>query len=229
MNNSARRLTSVMILAALFARGSARADPPQPATPLSVAAAAQECGLSAEAIVVANAQGSIAALVSTLESALSLRELLATTKALVDASALAVETAERNLMAAPTDETLQFEYTQALANLASLRSDLQEARDSLFTLATQQLTAECRDALLTWRNASMYAVPAEFRVLERTPEQWRFVEGALRAERRAERLQQPFEGEQVTMLAAMRADLDVIAADLRLNQHLANVQNALVE
>lgn len=212
----------------LFATFRADANPPQIPTPaVSVAAAARECGLSPEAIVVADAQQSVPTIVSHLESAVVLRELLANTRSALDVAALSLEAAGRELAAAPTDETLQSAYAETMAELASARAALQQTRDAIFTLATDQLPTQAREVLVTWRIASSFSVPAEFRVLDRTTEQWHSIEGALRAEQRAERLGQPFVGAQAILLAGIRADIEVIAAEMRVAQHLAEVEAAI--
>jgi hypothetical protein len=67
-------------------------------------------------------------------------------------------------------------------------------------------------------------VPAAFRVKLRSDNEWREIELALIAEARAVFVGHPFEGEQAQLLASVRGEIEVIAAQAAVDANLAAMQ-----
>jgi hypothetical protein len=76
------------------------------------------------------------------------------------------------------------------------------------------------------RTAS-FVVPTEFRVLDRTEEEWRVIETALRSEARAARSGGTLDEAQASLLASIRADPSVTLAKANLEAGLDAISQAI--
>lgn len=67
-----------------------------------------------------------------------------------------------------------------------------------------------------------------FRAVERSAEEWDLIENALKAEARAQRLQSALDEAQAALLAAVRSEAAVVAAEANLAGSLEAVRSAFV-
>jgi len=115
-------------------------------------------------------------------------------------------------------------HFELLAELEGLKDQLHQIALELQVVMLAPLPQEKADSLLIWLANSTRRVPPEFRVLSLTEFEWRDVERALRLEARAEAegFEMP-EGYE-TMLANLRADPAVVAAQLNYQLHYSQMQ-----
>ena len=122
----------------------------------------------------------------------------------------------------PGDERVLADYQHALAQLKSTREQVEAARESLLNVALDGYGSESINRLVLW-HASADQLPAEYRVVHRTDEQGRQILGALRAEQRAHRLNQPLDSGHAAILAEIRRNYDVVEAKHLLDMHLQSI------
>lgn len=202
---------------------SAQEPPPIPA-PVAACAAAIECGLSAEAIIVADCGAATSSLLSRIESAIDLRTLLASQHAVLDAAQVHYEDLMRQVTVEGTE--LADDQESARAAKIAAAAALGATRVQVFELATQGMSEAALQKLANWRTSVAVQVPAAYRAHAATEAQWREIEGALRSESRAQRRDEQPSIEVSNLLASVRADVDVITAATRLEQQLTSVQAA---
>lgn len=100
------------------------------------------------------------------------------------------------------------------------------ARAALFDAATSGLGSEVKARLAHAATGLVHSVPISFTVVERSPEAWLDIQSALVAEARAARMSTTLSEDHATLLAAVRAEQAVIAAEMSLDGGLAGVQAA---
>lgn len=101
-----------------------------------------------------------------------------------------------------------------------MASGPQARREGLFDFVLEGQQEAKVQRLRVMRESARYPVPAELRVVSRTPGQWRSLVRATRAEERAVRLGEAMDLEQAEVLAAARADPVVVQAALNLDANL---------
>lgn len=203
-----------------FGMGGARAHGQVAVSPID---SAVQIGLSPEALVVADLDAYTDSILAQMNAAENLRSQL---KSAQEAVTSAVDTLSIiNLMIVEADDSSSAVQHEAAA-LA-----LQIACSQLDQVAQQMRNEIAMDlpvngvALLTMLSISHeFAVPAEFRIMPLSVEQWKDVEGALRAERRALRRGESLDADQDQLLSTIRGSSDVIAASMRTTTHLSIVQ-----
>lgn len=126
----------------------------------------------------------------------------------------------------PSDVEARQQYAAAQSQIANLRAEITTARQTLFMLVTTTLSTEDRQKLEIFRLSTGRVVSPAFRVKSRTDAQWLDIERALIAERRAQRLGQPVPSAAQSLLAAVRAEPEVVQAQANLELHFADVQAA---
>lgn len=155
-------------------------------------------GLAIAAVIGFTPENLAAAGVSVEQAATILQQL--------GASSLADEPLVK-LLTSPSTVSAEIAPTINMSptKLAELRQEAMEVVDiSSQSDVGRKLTACIK--------AANRAVPAELKVEERTEEQWRELELAVVAERRAQRLGRAVPTEVATTLSAARGDSDVVAA-----------------
>ncbi len=212
--------TCLMLLVLSFATASARAE-------ISVLAAAAEVGITPESIVLADLQTHTVSILTAIESGSDARATLASAHQVVDAAAATVAQLAAALQVGVEDSELAVlvaQHTSAVADLQSRRQELAAAQTTIFQLATNGMPSALIACLTTCQQSAAYRVPPEFRVLVRTEEQWKQIEGSLRAEKKALLRGRSVPVEDAQRLLNCRSDLQVIAASQRLSVHLTTVR-----
>lgn len=204
---------------ALFAALAAAAN----ASPLFPDASklAAAVGLTPESLVVADVTPvQASAMMTDLVTFGDLQaELEGAMQDLVDAKIVLAQ-AEAALRLDPSDEARQLQVQQSRQNLANSELLLNEKQSDVFTEAVAGLPPQKAGSLQLWISAAGADVPAEFRVLQRSEDDWKAVEKALRAERRALRRGEALEPAMEQLLTALRTEPAVVAAKQRLDSHL---------
>ena len=104
-----------------------------------------------------------------------------------------------------------------------------QTRRAILEAAIVNLPPASVQLLNTCRANAALAIPAQFGVKHKTMEQWKAIEGALRAEVRAQKRDETLHSAHAQLLSTMRADVDVIAASLRLHNQLSSVENVFAQ
>lgn len=222
MSRALLRTLSAICLVGPLTTSLASAQSPPAVQPLSACAAAMECGLTPEALVIADAAADASSILGRLESATALRTLLALQRATLDSASAACGDLMRQVAAADTE--IAEAQASARTALAAAQSALVATRAEVFEQATQGLSQTKIDHLTAWRASAGASVPAAYRARSASEVQWQKIEGALRSEQRAARRGEALDEESAALLASVRGDLEVIAAAARLEQQLTAVQ-----
>lgn len=206
--------------------GSQQTPPPQlPAVaPLD---AAGRIGVTLETMAASGLSGSqAAAVLATLADSANL-------VAAFDNAELAVDSAGEALTAAKESARGPFANSESPAAVAVAEAAFQSAlaardaaRSALFVAATAALAPGTQAKLAAAALNGAHSVPTAFTVVGRTPEAWLDIESALVAEARAARMGTTLAEEHSTLLAAVRAEEAVVAAQTSLDNGIAAVQAA---
>ena len=193
----------------------------------SAVSVAVELGITPESMVIAGFQPSSASMVlSSIEAAGAVSQALATQHQVVDTAAAQVTQLVEALFDSGDDEQLLAQHEAALQQLAAAREQDSQLRSDLFAIATEGLPPQEIQRLIIWRSGAAHRVPPEFRVAERSPEQWRAIKLALRAERRAIRLGEEVAEDHAQLLAEVRSDAALAEAAINLTANLELMQLA---
>jgi len=190
--------------------------------------ATAEVGLSPEAIIVSGAQPLGQATLSAIGSAGDEYNAVSQLRQQVSVSTVARENLRRGLSLDPENEELRTQFNASTTQVAQLQEQLAGARNSLAAVALENWTPPQLQKLEAWKASSGRRVPASFRVASRTEAQWHAIELALIAEQRATQLGRELNPEQQQLLAAVRAEAEVVAAGQALTLHLASMEQAFV-
>lgn len=228
---------SVVVASGVFAAFALTAPAPQTAPPPTPPA---QPVVSTATVMTAHMLGfstkSLAASGVTSQQATAILENIAESPTLVtalDSADEAASAAGQALTAA--QETLRgpFATSESFAAVTTAQTAFSEAmtarlaaRTALFNAATESLAPETKAKIVASTAGAVHRVPTEFTVVARTPEEWMSIEVALRAEARAVRLETTLAESHATLLAAVRSEEDVIAAETALASGLAGIETA---
>lgn len=139
------------------------------------------------------------------------------------AESLALQTASMRdqLRNDPLNETLRQQYATLRDQLASARQAVATLRQSLATTSMQNMPAACTQRFQVLCNSGDRRTPTAFKVVERTPSQWRELERAYVVEARALQRGLPVPTTIADRLATARAEPAVVEAATALQAHLA--------
>lgn len=119
------------------------------------------------------------------------------------------------------------EYAALLIAFAEQTATLQAARADVHSEAVAGLPADVQGRLNNlWINLPR-RVPMEFRVLSGDDDWWETVEGALLAERRAIRFEEPVPDDVAAILESVRTHPEVVAAQAALNADVLAIEAAM--
>lgn len=136
--------------------------------------------------------------------------------------------AEAVVLAAGDAEAAQ-QLQEADAQLAQSALLIEELRAGILTYVLDGQPTARIERLQRIRASASYSVPTEFRVVERTPQQWRELIRALRAEERALRLGETLSPQHAQLLATARAHSEVVQAAAQLATQLAAIETVFEE
>ncbi len=212
-----------VVLATIMICIAARAAPAQ----TSVLGTAAEIGITPETVVLADVAEHATAILNALSAATDERLALAVAHQAVDAASQDVaQIASQLQVGAEEDELadLVAARTAASAELQQRRTELYALRDAIRSHVTNGLPPAAVVCINTCRGSAVYRVPTEFRVIQRTPEQWEAIARAVRKEKKALKRGVPLAQQYADLLVAIRSDPQVMAAEQRLLLHLATVR-----
>jgi hypothetical protein len=182
-------------------------------------------GLTPEALVVASVDLAQATMMlNSIQSEGELRQNLQAAHQAADAAASAVTILAEALRQQPDDGQLVAQYDASASALQAARDQIELVRGQLFESATESASAEQVAKLLIWRSGNGFRVPPEFRAVERTADEWSSIEAALRAERRAARLNEVLDESVAQLLNTVRSHAAVTAAASQLQANLQAMQ-----
>lgn len=191
----------------------------------SATAVAAEIGITPKSVVIANLDGAVTSLVvSRIQGATALREELAAGHQAVDAAAAVVTVLSQALHNDAGDNELMQQHQEAVAASNAAKLQVTAVRNALFEDAIAGLPPEQVAMITTCKEGARYRVQPEFRAKHRTGDEWRAIERALRAERRAIRLGEDLDEVQADLLAGVRGDVVVIEALQHLEMNLEWIQ-----
>ncbi len=144
-----------------------------------------------------------------------------------DSYAATITTLREDLQDAPGDDQMMSDLVVAEGNLAAANGSFASNCVALRDTALDGYLAAAQQKIATTYAAHAYRVPPEFRANTRTHEQWKAIEQALRAERRALADEdEELDDADATLLANVRAETEVVAAKLLLETNLTLIQAA---
>jgi len=215
-------MLAIVALVARLADPSFQPPPqaPPPAGP-AVADVAVEAGLTPEVFAVAGmtpqqAQSALAAMGEAVEivGALSAAH---SNFAARSASLLAAEAA---LLAGPGEPGAVAARDAAIEQVELATELLANVRKAARAISLGGLPPTILSTVEAQASSAGWIVPTEFRVLDRTEEEWRVIETALRSEARAARSGGALDEAQANLLASIRADPIVMQAKANLEAGL---------
>lgn len=205
---------------ALALRGSAM-------DPNAVTQGAHGLGLTPERVVMAVdqvAQGGQMFLRLAGEPELCLARLQA--EAQLEDTIAALVVARASLATNPTSASLKAAAAARSAEASAAQASIDQLSAELRGVVQDGLSSASVTRLKRLSSNAARPVPASFGVVDRTPKLWRKVEQALVAEARAARTGSGAPFEVGSLLAATRADSEVVAAEARMSAGLLSVQSA---
>ena len=129
----------------------------------------------------------------------------------------------QEVLAHNADADLAAKYEALSSQMVAKIAQMNETRQQLRDVALEGVAPEALLRLARWRDSEGHRVSPAFRVVERTAEQWRSVELALRAEKRATATGQPLSDSQAALLNEVRSEPAVSEAQGQLNLYLEEV------
>lgn len=186
-----------------------------------------EVGLTPEALVIADLSAqAAAAMLSRLDAATSERGDLIAAHAAVTQAVQQVGALKAAVRLNPGDETLLTQLAAAQSALASARTDLEEAQDALFDIATDGFSGQVVQWLNASRDSLLRPLPAAYRATVRSEADWIHIARALRIEAACTRLEEDVPDEVESLLADVRSEPAVQWAAQRLTTNLGSMQTA---
>lgn len=216
LTNPYRAILATAALVAASPQASADMDPVQ-----GVVATATSIGVTPESLVIADLHGSAELCLVRIEAAHDARTQLSALQELSAEAAEILTIRAQQVLANEEDEGVHAMYEEAVAAFDAIEVQLESLRQELFDYVMQDLPPERVAALVTWKSARGYKVPAAFRAVQRSADDWKTLEVAVRSAGRSTRLGQPIP-EQTAMLLEQVWSLPTVAvAQTRLEVHLA--------
>jgi len=186
---------------------------------------AAEIGITPESVVIAGCNPQQTTIILTrLAEAQALRDELHARRLMAGQLVMSLSTLAQQLANASQDQQILDQYQAANQQLQLVKSQIQQIRVTLFQTAMQGLPADTVQAIHVYRAAAVVSVPAAMRVRERTKRQWKAIAHAIRAEKRAQRLDRPLAAGPAQLLANVRQDPAVTQAQFKLDTNLANIK-----
>ena len=191
--------------------------------------AAMDLGLTAESITMADLQSDMGTMFSRLEANAPLRQQITQTQQDVDELGRQLTAVSAQILSSDDeDDSLQASYSALATDLVQAQTNLTNLQGSLFTAVTDGIPTAKVTALQTWSQSAARRVPAAFRVLVRTDEQWTEIERALRLEQYALRNGIDVGDDAEALLASIRLDSAVVTAEVRLATNLTTVSQQYI-
>jgi hypothetical protein len=144
-----------------------------------------------------------------------------------DTAARAVRDAEQLVRADPTAEASRVQLRACRQEMSAARSALRQRKAELLQTAATGLSAEGKERLLQAADSRRKTAVTELGVVSRTDAQWTRLRIALAAERQATASGQSVGSGVASLLQAVRAETEVVAARIALETNLAGVTNAI--
>ena len=186
-------------------------------------------GLTPESIAVADLHTELSTIVTRFEQNGTLRDDIDEKISLIDERRKTLTALATILQQTDDPEAEAADaYAVEQALLVTDRAALTELCTQLDSALFAEISSTKISLLNTWRLAASRSVPASFKVLVRTDEQWRAIERALRAESRAAAGGPELSAEDAALLSSCRSDSAVVAAATRLDTQLASIQASYV-
>lgn len=196
-------------------------------------AAADELGISPESLIVCGFTDASAANVQSilcgLGGAESLRADLTAVREAVEETAEACREMSHALLVEPENQSLLSQFGTLMSDLAAHEAALASARDALLDVVLDGFPVEDVALLKSWQEHSDFVVPASFRAVLRSHEEWCDIHRALRAEARAARTGATLGQSYSDLLAAVRADPAVAEAETQLLMLSSQVESMFAE
>lgn len=200
------------------------------ATPLAPALLAARAGITPETLAIAGFSATEAGTILTrLQNLTPLREDFAESADATDEASRSFSScAERLRRGACSQENVEA-YSDAADAFSGGAADLETRLDFFFAVALNGFDIEAVELVALAGGQLGRRVPSEFLALERSDLQWRAIEEALVAERRAERLGQELPGGQATLLSDIRTDPAVMDAAANLAGALSEIRDRFAQ
>lgn len=180
---------------------------------------AAELGVCPESAIVAGVEN-IAPILNAIDAESGLQQSLASHREALLTASTNVTALWQALEIDSENQSLHSQYESAVAAKLSAQTQISVALQALFEAATENLSEQQVQRLTNWRLSQGRKVPPEFRIKQRTDQDWMNLEIALIAEKRAMRLGTALNEAQAELLADARADLEVIEAATALQNEL---------
>ena len=222
MTSRTMRKMKLLPLACLAMLTSAAQADPMPGQGVIMAAA--EIGITPESVVLAGLENQADTMLTRLEDAADLRAALMAKHIESSNVASQVTSLAEQLLSSAEDPVLSAQYAQAVADLEAIQLEITVLHGDLFAVATAGYTIQQKNTLQLVKSNAQYRVPAEFRVLTLTVDEWKSTEKALRAERRALRRGEDLDPVYEALLLDLRTDPAVTSAAQQLTLHLSAVE-----
>ncbi|MEE8243510.1 MAG: hypothetical protein V3R27_00825, partial [Pseudomonadales bacterium] len=118
------------------------------------------------------------------------------------------------------DDAALVDYEAAVVAFEAANAKVVLVRDALFDTAVEGLQPDVIVHLDVWATGAPYRVTPEFRAAQRTADQWKQLERALRAEARALRMGEDLDPAYAELLSSVRGEFAVVEAAARLASNL---------
>lgn len=193
-------------------------------------AVAAEIGITPQVVVIANLNvASATTVLSNLAGATTLRQQLNAKHQEVDAASATVTEFAELLLNDPANEATQQQCEAAIAVLTTSKVQVMELRETLFEVAVASLPQETVAMIVGCSAAAPYRIQAEFRATQRTHDEWKFVERALRSERQALRDESDLDETYAAILSNLRSDVKVVEAAIHLQMNLEAMEQSFAQ
>lgn len=195
--------------------------------PLALIAA--DLGVVPEALVIAGitSANEINAIFQSLDEATELRQAYIDARLAIDEAAETMSALSAFLRMNPQDSELIAQYESAAAAKLNAEQSFASTREALESAAFDGFSGQAITAIQTWRASAHRRVPPEFRVLQRTDEQWKAIEAAVRAQQRSAQFGTSLHPDHADLLVDIAAETAVIDAANNLATYLSFVQSAV--
>ena len=191
---------------------------------------AVEIGLTPQSAVIANLSSTQASTaLAQLQAAGELRQLLTAKHQAVDTASLAVTQLSQLLRTDSGNEELLQQYEVAKEALIAAKEQVVELQEALFDVAVAGIQADKVAMINVCNSGARYRVQSQLRAKLRTRAQWKTIDRALRAEKRAIRRGEDLDEEHANLLTQVRADQVVITAEIHLNQNLEMMKQTFAQ
>ena len=187
-----------------------------------VVALGAQIGITAEAVVVAGLEvAEVEQTLNRLSEASELCALLSDQKVAAAEMAASLTALREQIMSTNDNDAVVAEHASVLSALAAQLATISATRQQLRDVALEGIAPAKRALLEVWRASGSYRAPGHFKVVSRSHADWKAIERALRAESRAVRRGETLDPEYAGLLAEVRSDPAVAAAEVQLELGLS--------